>query len=82
LVPLHNENTRGATGWCLEVHDLAVSKLVAGREKDIEYLQALFRHRLAQPALVRKRLAMTALASIDARTLCFARLDRILAAGG
>jgi hypothetical protein len=32
LVPIHNENTGGATGWCLEVHDLAVSKLVAGRE--------------------------------------------------
>lgn len=35
LVPIHNENTRGATGWCLEPHDLAVSKLVAGREKDL-----------------------------------------------
>ena len=32
LVPIHNENTGGATGWCLEVHDLAASKLVAGRE--------------------------------------------------
>ncbi len=82
LVPLHNENTRGATGWCLEVHDLAVSKLVAGREKDIEYLQALFRHRLAQPALVRERLAMTAASSVEARTLWVARLDRILAIRG
>ena len=35
LVPLSNTNTRGSTGWCLELHDLAVSKLVAGREKDI-----------------------------------------------
>ena len=32
LVPLRNPNTRGATGWCLEVHDLAIAK-VAGREK-------------------------------------------------
>lgn len=23
LVPVRNENTRGATGWCLEPHDLA-----------------------------------------------------------
>jgi hypothetical protein len=30
LVPVHNENTGGAIGWCLDVHDLAVSKLVAG----------------------------------------------------
>ena len=35
LVPIHNENTGGATGWCLEVHDLIVSKLVAGRDKDL-----------------------------------------------
>ena len=33
LVSIRNENTHGATGWCLEVHDLAVSKLAAGREK-------------------------------------------------
>jgi hypothetical protein len=25
LIPIHNENTAGATGWCLEVHDLAIS---------------------------------------------------------
>jgi len=38
LIPIRNQNTRNATGWCLEVHDLAVSKLVAGREKDVEYI--------------------------------------------
>jgi hypothetical protein len=32
LVAVRNANTRGATGWCLEVHDLIVSKLAAGRE--------------------------------------------------
>jgi len=46
LVPICNENTRGATGWCLEVHDLAVSKLVAGREKDLAFIAGLFRHQL------------------------------------
>lgn len=34
LVPVENVNTGGATGWCLDVHDLAISKLVAGRERD------------------------------------------------
>ena len=33
LVAVRNDNTRGATGWCLEPHDLVLSKLVAGREK-------------------------------------------------
>ncbi len=61
LVPIRNENTRGATGWCLEVHDLAVSKLVAGREKDLAFVAALFRHGLARPELIRERLAQTSL---------------------
>ncbi len=33
-------NTRGATGWCLEPHDLVLAKLVAGREKDLAYARA------------------------------------------
>ena len=33
LIPLRTENTGGATGLCLEVHDLAVSKLaLVGRK--------------------------------------------------
>lgn len=35
LVRVHNENTGDGTGLCLEVHDLRVSKLVGGREKDL-----------------------------------------------
>ncbi len=42
LVPIRDDNTRGATGWCLEVHDLAVSKLVAGREKDLTFIAVLY----------------------------------------
>ena len=77
LVPVCNENTRGATGWCLEVHDLAVSKLTAGREKDVEYLAALFRHALARPALVRERLGQTPLSTAEQRRLAEARLARL-----
>lgn len=43
LVPVHNENTGGATGWCLDVHDLAISKLAAGRERDLDFFQVLVR---------------------------------------
>jgi hypothetical protein len=35
LVLFENPNTAGARGWCLEVHDLAIAKLVAGRERDL-----------------------------------------------
>jgi hypothetical protein len=56
LVPIRNENTGGATGWCLEVHDLAVSKLVAGRERDLDFLRVLLREHMATAALMRERL--------------------------
>ncbi len=61
LVPVRNENTAGATGWCLEVHDLAISKLVAGRERDLEFLEVLMRERMVDPALLSQRFDMLGL---------------------
>ena len=46
LVPICNENTGGATGWCLEVHDLAAAKLAAGREKDVDFVRLLLRENM------------------------------------
>jgi hypothetical protein len=40
---LSNPNTAGATGLCLDVHDLVLSKYAAGREKDMAFNQALVR---------------------------------------
>ncbi len=59
LVPVRNANTRGATGWCLEPHDLVVSKLVAGRDKDLRFAEAAARHGLVAPAVLRDRLDAT-----------------------
>ena len=56
LVPVHNENTGGGTGLCLDIHDLAVSKLIAGREKDIDFLTGLLRHCLVRLPILRDRL--------------------------
>jgi hypothetical protein len=75
LVPVQNENTGGGKGLCLEVHDLAVSKLVAGREKDLDFVQVLLRHRLAKPEIIRERLNLTLIAS-EQRELCLARLKK------
>ena len=36
-----NDNTRGNTGYCLEVHDLAASKLAAFRDKDRDFVRVL-----------------------------------------
>ena len=55
LVPVRNDNTGGATGWCLEVHDLAVSKLVAGRERDLEFVRVLLDERMVDPRVLDNR---------------------------
>ena len=59
LVSVCSENTRGATAWCLEAHDLAVSKLVAGRPRDMEFVRVLVRHALVDTAVLRERLLQT-----------------------
>lgn len=56
LVAFHTPSTGGATGLCVEIHDLAVGKLVAGREKDFDYVGALLRHRLVDREVLRTRL--------------------------
>ena len=61
LVAVRNENTRGATGWCLEIHDLVVAKLVAGREKDLRFAEAAARHELVQREALIARVAQTSL---------------------
>ena len=57
LVVVKNENTDGITGLCLEVHDLAISKFVAGRHKDVEFIQELIRHEMIRENIVLTRLA-------------------------
>ena len=61
LVPVRNENTRGNTGWCLEPHDLVVSKTIAGREKDLLFLAGAARHRLVDRDRLLARLDETEL---------------------
>jgi hypothetical protein len=56
LIPFRTPRTRGVTAWCLEPHDLFVSKLVAWREKDQLYLAAMLGHKLAKPAIISTRI--------------------------
>lgn len=49
LVPICNDNTGGATGRCLKAHYLALSKLAAGRDKDIEFVRILIAQRMVDP---------------------------------
>ena len=77
LVPVRNENTGGGTGLCLEIHDLAVSKLVAGREKDVDFIMGLLRHRLVKASVIRNRLNETSLTP-ERLQISVARLDRLV----
>lgn len=56
LVSVQNENTRGARGLCLEVHDLLVAKTIAGRDKDIDFLNEAAKHQMAALEILLRRL--------------------------
>jgi hypothetical protein len=73
LVVVSGENTRFVRGWCLEVHDLAIAKLVAGREKDLEFVESLHRYRMAEGAILLARLALTAM-NAEIRSLVETRI--------
>lgn len=57
LLRIDTPNTSGIAGLCLEIHDLAISKYVAGRDKDRDFTRELARH------------AMTRRVTLDAREL-------------
>lgn len=61
LVVVRSAATRGAAGLCLEVHDLALSKYVAMREKDDTFWRALARRGLVDRATLEARLATMSL---------------------
>ena len=59
LVRVSTPATRGATGWCLEVHDLVVSKYAAGREKDALFIREVIAHGMVDQATLLERLEVT-----------------------
>lgn len=74
LVPVQSENTGGATGWCLEAHDLVLSKCAAGRERDWEFAREALRHGLVDPDELQRRSADLPLPSSELE-----RIKRMLA---
>jgi hypothetical protein len=61
LIPIENANTGGTRGLCLEAHDLAISKYVAGRPKDLDFNKALARHGMTRQKTLLDRLRQTRL---------------------
>jgi len=74
-VRIENSNTGGYAGLCLEVHDLAISKYVAGREKDLEFTRELARNGMTDRKTLLKRLGETALEATLAQ-LVHGRVER------
>lgn len=75
LVTLSNPNTRGVAGLCLEVNDLAISKYVAGREKDLQFTRELAKQGMTAPSVLIARVDQTELPA-DMRELVRARIRR------
>ena len=49
----------GVSGFCLEPHDLCVSKALAGREKDWEFIRALVTAGVVQADVIHERITGT-----------------------
>jgi hypothetical protein len=73
VISVRGEGTGQAVGLCLEVHDLAISKYVAGREKDLSFTLALARHGMTTGSVLLDRLKNTALTD-DIRKLVRQRI--------
>jgi hypothetical protein len=79
LIAVCNENTRGATGLCLDPHDLSVAKLVAGREKDMRFIREAALANLVSSQSLYMRLANTHL-SAELRSAAESRLATLFGA--
>lgn len=77
LVVLETPDTAPGRGLCLERHDLVVSKLVARRNKDYDFVEALLRAGLVDATTCRQRLRATPIRE-DQRSLLDAWLARRL----
>lgn len=55
LTRIQNQNTDLKIGYCLDPHDLAASKLAAGRDKDWDFVNAMIEYGIAQPAVLKAR---------------------------
>jgi hypothetical protein len=55
-IPRRIAGRQNPVAWCLEVHDLVLSKCAAGRERDWEYAAEALKARLVQPEVLLARI--------------------------
>jgi hypothetical protein len=61
LIVVRGESTRQNTGFCLETHDLAASKLAAYRDKDRDFVRTLMAERLVDAQVLIERVQALAM---------------------
>jgi len=81
LVRYTNPNTNGVTARCLEPHDLLVSKLYAGRDKDLSFCGAVLGAGLVSADLLAERIGDLEVPSGEQHEVR-SRLAKLIAAAG
>jgi len=76
LIEIENPNTNGIKGLCLEPHDMVISKLIAGREKDKVVAKALATAKLIDSEILYERLDATEV-NKEIKEIIRAHIDRI-----
>src|SRR5690606_29988310 len=82
VVIVDNANTNGFRGLCLEPGDIAASKLVAGRPKDLEYILVLLRERIVTTAILQQRLRLLSSLTTAEQVQLDERLQALAARAG
>ena len=77
LVAVSNENTGGITSLCLHPADLAISKMIAGREKDLDYVGILLQQGLVDEDEIRSLLQELSQDQVDRVESLLKRLRRV-----
>ena len=75
LVRFETTATNGVVAWCLEPHDLWISKAIAGRPKDLDFCRALLRAGHVEPKRLHRHLTQVENLASDHRAIVAARVD-------
>lgn len=77
LVRFATPRTGGVVAWCLDVHDLWISKAIAGREKDRDFCRALIKRGAVTPLVLRERLEHVHSLGLEHRSMVSALIQGI-----
>jgi hypothetical protein len=77
LVRFETPATGGVVAWCLEAHDLWISKAIANREKDVDFCRALLASEIVGRDTLRSRLEAIPDLKEERRQIVARRIDRV-----